>query len=544
MGYLAAVLVTGMATALCSYASRILDHSNLIMIYLLSIVYIATRFGRGPSILASILGVFEFDYFCVPPHFSFAVADTQYIISLTVMITIIILITTLTSEVQAQAEVGRSREKRSEALRALTTDMSLLRGRDRLVEVAMRHIRTFFDAMVGIYLPDASGKLNEYTADLGLIKLDRPISEMAGWAFQHREACGLGRATFSESASLYLPLVASQGVVGVLQVSPRGESRMSLAEDQELLETFARQTALCIEVATLSERTQIANIQIEREQLRNALLSSVSHDLRTPLATITGASSSLVEDKASLNDSQKQELAEVILEEAEHLNNHVRNLLEMTKLESGALSLKRNWVSIEETVGACLTRLERHLKKRQIQINIPIDLPLVPFDEILIQQVFLNLLENALKYSPEGSPIDIAAELEPASGESKLEWVKIRVADRGQGLKEGEEEKIFIKFYRSAATSSHMGVGLGLSICHAIVKAHGGTISAANREGGGAEFTVRLRLDGTQPLSIIELDFENKEIASSEISGEISSEKTGENADPNSEEPTPGKQST
>lgn len=501
MGYIAAILVTGLATALSAYASRYLDHSNLIMMYLLSIVYIATRFGRGPSIIASILSVAEFDYFCVEPRYHLGTTDWQYIITFTVMLTIAILITTLTSEVQAQAELARSREKRSEALRALTTELSVTRGRDKLVEVALRHMRTFFDAMVGIYLPDLDGRLFEYTADHGLVKIERPDNEIASWVYENKQSCGLGKGPFATAASLYIPLLATQGIVGVLQASPRGESRLNLSDDFQLLETFAHQTALCIEVALFAERTQDAAIQIEREQLRNALLSSVSHDLRTPLATITGASSSLVEDRSTLSDSQKQELSQVIFEEADHLNNLVRNLLEMTKLESGPLTVKKTWHSIEELVGSSMTRLERHLKNRLVHIHVPRELPLVAFDDILLQQVFLNLLENALKYTPDGSPIDIDAGLEP---KDKPEWVVVNFSDRGPGLKEGEEDKIFIKFYRSATASQHMGVGLGLAICRAIIKAHGGTISARNREGGGSIFCLKLPIEGSPPASIME----------------------------------------
>lgn len=518
MGYIAAVVITGIATALCAYASPYLDHSNLIMIYLLTIVYIATRFGRGPSILASFLSVIEFDYFCVTPHYSFAVADWQYVITFTVMLAIAILITTLTSEVQAQAELGRAKEKRSDALRALSTDLSLTRGRDKLVEVSLRHIRTFFDAMVGIYLPDESGRLIEYTADRGLVRLDRQENEIATWSLNNKESCGLGKGPYASARSLYLPLVATQGVLGVLQVSPRSDSRMNLSDDLELLESFANQTALCMEVAMLSEKTQSAAIQIEREQLRNALLSSVSHDLRTPLATITGASSNLVEDRSSLSEPQKLELAQVILEEAEHLNNLVRNLLEMTKLESGPLTVKKRWLSIEEVIGASMTRLERHLKNRRINIQLPRDLPLVPLDEILMQQVFLNLLENAMKYTPTDSEIDIEAYADQSAQET-AGVIVIKFSDRGPGLKPGEEDKVFLKFYRSPAAAQQMGgVGLGLAICKAIISAHGGTITASNREsGGGSEFTIKLPLDGNPPASIVELAAEAPDSLETEL---------------------------
>lgn len=501
MGYLATVVITSIATALCWSASRYLDHSSLVMFYLLSIVYIATRFGRGPSILASFLSVAAFDYFCVHPKYSFLIGDWQFIITFTVMLTIAILISTLTAELQDQAELGRLREKRSEAMRKFSTELSLTRGRDRIVEVAIRHVRTMFDAMVGIYLLDSDNKINEYTADKGLEKLERPENELASWVFQHGEICGLGRGAYPQANSLYLPLIAGQGVLGVLQVSPRGETR-GLSDDMELLENFVNHTALAMEVATLSETAQKATIQVEREQLRNALLSSVSHDLRTPLATITGASSSLAESSTSLSESQKTELAQVILEESEHLNSLVRNLLDMTRLESGTLKVQKSWYSIEELVGACLTRMERYLQKRQLNILLPQDLPLVPLDEILMQQVLLNLLENAVRYTPPESPIDIeASQGEDADGK----YVLLKVGDRGPGIIIGEEQNIFTKFYRSAnAANAQMGVGLGLAICYAISRIHGGSITVSNREGGGAQFTVRLPLDGEAPAFLLE----------------------------------------
>ncbi len=513
MGYLAAILVTSLATLLCWQASFYLDHSNLIMIYLLCIVYIATRFGRASSILASFLSLAEFDYFCVNPRFSLAITDWQFIITFTVMLTIAILISTLTSELQDQAEQRKKREKRSEALRALSTDLSRTRGWDKLTDIAIKHIRTFFDAMVGVYLPDPNGKLLEYTADRGLVRVERQDNEIALWAYQHREACGLGRGPFAQASSLYLPLIASKGAVGVLQVSPRGEPRIADQDDMELLETFANHAAHAIEVAQLSELAKDAAMRVEREQLRNALLSSVSHDLRTPLATITGASSSLVESRESLNEAQKQELAEVILEEAEHLNKLVRNILDMSRLESGPLAINKSWHSIEEIVGSCMTRLEPHLGKRQVSIKIPKELPLIPLDELLIQQVLMNLLENAIKYSDPDSEVEIEAALEDgadshpdkeADKETNFEAgsVLVTIADRGPGIVPGEEEKIFAKFYRSNPVSQQIGVGLGLTICRAIINAHGGSISAANRRDGGTIIKIRLPLEGSSPSSL------------------------------------------
>jgi two-component system sensor histidine kinase KdpD len=270
---------------------------------------------------------------------------------------------------------------------------------------------------------------------------------------------------------------------------PEGQS-FEAPEQLHLLETFASQTALAIERASLADEAQAAQVRAEAERLRSSLLSSVSHDLRTPLTAITGAASTLLEPDNGLTAGGRRDLAETIAEEAHRLNRLVQNLLEMTRLEAG-VQIKKEWHPLEEIAGAALSHLDRVLRDHPVQAALPKDLPLVPVDDVLIEQVFINLLENAVKYTPPGTPIEIAASA--GAGE-----VTVEVADRGPGLAPGDVERVFEKFYRGAPGGA-LGAGLGLPICRAIVEAHGGRMWAENRTGGGAAFRFTLPISGTPP---------------------------------------------
>ena len=292
--------------------------------------------------------------------------------------------------------------------------------------------------------------------------------------------------THAEATAFYVPLRAGRETFGVMAVLPAADGHIFLPEQQNLLDVFANQTALAME-RTLSQRTaEDTRLRMETEQMRSSLLSAVSHDLRTPLASITGAASTLRAQGDKLPAGVRQELLESISEETERLSRLVGNLLDMTRFESGAVDLRRDYYPLEEIVGTALQRLERQLGGRAVTTQLPEDLPPVYVDDVLLGQVVLNLLENALKYTPVGTPLEVAAEAVP--GAAALE-----IRDRGPGLIPGEEERIFEKFYRGA-TKGAGGAGLGLAICRAIVKAHGGEITAFNRAGGGAVFRIRLPL--------------------------------------------------
>jgi len=264
---------------------------------------------------------------------------------------------------------------------------------------------------------------------------------------------------------------------------------------QRLLETFAAQAAVALERALVAEQAQHEQVEAEAERLRTALLSSLSHDMRTPLGAITGAASSLLEDGGGLPEAARRDLVRTILEESTRMNRLIGNLLDMIRLESGALQVQKEWQPLEEVVGVALIRLEERLKEHPVTVRLPPDLPLLLMDGLLVEQVFVNLLENAVKYTPPGAPVEIAA----AAGEGA---VVVDVADRGPGFPPGEEARVFDKFYRVAGATTVAGVGLGLTICRGIVTAHGGRIWAENRPGGGAAFHFTLPLAAEPPASV------------------------------------------
>jgi two-component system sensor histidine kinase KdpD len=316
-----------------------------------------------------------------------------------------------------------------------------------------------------------------------------PDWSVAEWVWLHQRPAGVGTDTLPSSRGLFLPLKGSRGRVGVLAVYPSTETRLSDPDERQLLDTFAGLIGSALERTQLADEARRARLRAETEQLRNSLLSSVSHDLRTPLAVVTGATSSLLDEHGPRDEQARRELLQTAHEEALRLNRLVRNLLDMTRLEAGALKVHKELQPVEEVVGAALDRMEDRLRGRDVHTSIPDDLPLVPFDPALIEQVLINLLENATKYTPAESPIDIGARGQDDS-------VLVEVADRGPGVSEQDAERVFDKFYR-AREGEGGGVGLGLTICRGIVSAHGGRIWVEPRPGGGASFRFTLPLDRT-----------------------------------------------
>jgi len=345
-----------------------------------------------------------------------------------------------------------------------------------------------FGARSIILVPSDGGGLEAAGAAADLDERERSV---AIWACEHGEAAGRGTDTLPASDGLYLPLGSATGCAGVLGVFSADATKLDDPGQRQLLDTFAHQVATALERTRLAHDAELARIRAEREELRNSLLSSVSHDLRTPLAAITGAATMLLEDEAA-TASIRRELLETVHEEADRLNRLVGNLLDMTRLESGGLRVHKEWTVLEEVIGSALNRLEPMLRGRQVEVRLAPDLPLVPLDGVLIGQVFFNLLENAAKYTPADSPIEIGARVSDGV-------VVIEVADRGPGIPNGSEDRVFDKFFRATDGSSARGTGLGLTICRGIVVAHGGTIVAENRNGGGAVFRISLPLEGAPP---------------------------------------------
>jgi two-component system, OmpR family, sensor histidine kinase KdpD len=487
--YLWSAAVVFSCTLVCWAMHERLDRSNVIMVYLLGVAFVASRYGRGPSAAAALLSVAAFDFYFVPPYLTFAVADTQHLITFGVMLLVSVLISTLATRVRAQADAARQREERTRVLYAMSRDLAAARTVEEVARAAGRHVSDVFDGETSILVPTPGGGLAPASAQ-------EPAGEareraVAQWAFDHGRAAGLGTDTLPGASAVWVPLRGTQSVLGVVGVRPDPDMIPLRPDQLDLLEALTRQVASGLERARLAEEAQQARVAVETERLRSTLLSSVSHDLRTPLATITGAASSLLQDTSIAGEGQR-ELTEAIYEEAVRLNRLVTNLLDMTRLESGSLQLNRDWHSLEELVGSALARLEPGLKNRMVRVAIPADLPLVPVDGVLVEQALVNLLENAVKYTDPDCPIDVTAR----AGEGVL---TVEVADEGPGLPAGAEERVFEKFYRVA--SAQRGFGLGLPICRAIVTAHGGQIRAEKRYPRGTRFRFTLPLGEAPPTA-------------------------------------------
>ena len=490
--YLGTLPVVAFITALSAVAQRRLELSNIAMIYLVGVVVAAVAFGRGPAILAAILSVAAFDFLFVPPQFTFAVSDTQYIITFGVMLLVAVVIGTLTAQLREQLTSARLRERRSAALYRLSQELASRGTAREILAVAVDRITEVFGGQAAILLPDETGRVRVNVGDGSLFGGGEHERAVAEWVYHNRQMAGLGTQTLSAARGLHLPLSGASSMLGVVSLHPSEREKLHGPERLKLLQAFVNQTALALERCALAETAERANAQAETERARNALLSSVSHDLRTPLASITGAATSLRDDNGALKHDTRRELADMIAQEAARLNRVIGDLLELTRLESGAVRVRKEWHSLEEIVGAALVRLEQRLGERRIQSAIPADLPLVPLDDVLFERVVWNLVENADRLSPPGQPIEL-------SGAIEGRFLRFKVADRGPGLPAGEERRVFEKFYRGPGAVAGTGAGLGLAICRGIVEAHGGRIEAANRPGGGAVFSVWLPLEGDPP---------------------------------------------
>jgi len=321
---------------------------------------------------------------------------------------------------------------------------------------------------------------------------------VAEWVADHDQMAGLGTNTLPNATALFAPLVGSQRTMGTVGIRPNDLDRFADPDQIRLLETCASLIALSLERDQSVIEAGDARLRVQAEEMRNALLSSVSHDLRTPLSVIAAASSTLL-DRRDMQIDLANELLQTIADESHHLARLVDNLLDMTRLESGAAPPLKQWHVLEEVVGSALTRLRRDLARHKVTVSIPQDIPLIFVDGVLLEQVFVNLLENAARYTPTGSHIELSAE-------HRGNTLEIRVADNGPGLPPGSEAKVLEKFFRAppAIGDNRRGVGLGLAICQAIVRAHGGKLIARNRPQGGAEFVIELRLDQKPPTVVLD----------------------------------------
>jgi two-component system sensor histidine kinase KdpD len=498
-------LVLSVATLLAAVCYQFgLTEANVVMLYLLGVFLVAFHYGRLPGILSSILSVMLFDILFIPPRFSFAIGDSQYLITFTVMLTIALLTSTLTARVRRQAELALINQERTEALYRVSCALTSAAVLPAMLAEAERAARDVFGGEAAAFVPDAQRMVHvivDHPADFAANASEVAVAQ---WVLDHGRPAGRATDTLPSVQALYLPIRLGERVIGVLGLKHPHPEILLLPDPKQLLEAFCRQLAQALDRSRLIDATLQAEVDTEKERLRSSLLSSVSHDLRTPLAVIAGASSSLLDFEHEPPQAIRRELLETIHEEAQRLTRLVENLLNMTRLESGAVTVQKEWHVLEEVVGSALSHLKFQLVGRQVLTKLPSETTLIPLDPILIEQVLVNLVENAVKYSPAGRSIEISATTEPGQ-------VRIEVLDHGKGFAPGEEDQVFEKFYRGAlANRADRGAGLGLAICRAIVKSHGGKIWAANHPDGGARVTFTLPIEGLSPTLPVEAEEENE----------------------------------
>jgi len=486
--YLLSLLLVGLSTLLSFFVRGNLEPTNLVMLYLVSVVIAAVYLGRGPSLLATITSVLAFDFFLVPPYFTFAVSDTQYIITFIVLFVISLVISSLAARGREQGDAAIQREKQTAALYDLSKDLTSAADLLQVANIIISQIGKAFGRDVAIFLPN--NQQLQIFASSPNYQPDQNELAVASWAYEHNQPAGRGTDTLPAAALRCHPLKTSNGTVGVLGVRAKDLTNFLSPEQRLTLAAFANQSALALERASLSEQARQAELLRATESLQTALLNSISHDLRTPLVSITGALSSLDEDNGTLNVSSRRALIENARGEADRLNRLVGNLLNMTRIESGAIKLRLESEDIQDVIGTALEQLGSRLENHKVQVNIPMGFPLIPMDFTLIAQVLVNIFENAVKYSPIDSTIEASAELLD-------EKIRIKIADRGAGIPFEDLTRIFDKFYRVQRPENVSGTGLGLSISKGIIEAHHGNIYANAREGGGTIITIELPLNNT-----------------------------------------------
>jgi two-component system sensor histidine kinase KdpD len=479
-------------TVICAVTRPYLDLADKAMIYVLGVLFVASRSTRGPALFASIASVAALDFFFVPPFHTFAVSDSRYVVTFLVMLVTGILVSSLTVRIRSQAAAARERERRTAILYALTRTFAFRRGAGEIAEAARRHVEILFGTPAAVLLAGDATPLTVLAgSEHAFLREERELT-VAQWVLEHGRPAGHSTDTLPAAQALYLPLAGGKRTLGVLAIALADRPDPLTASQRQLLDVFVSQSALALERAVLAEETVEARLAAETERLRSTLLATMSHDFRTPIATITGAATTLLDESAAVPSAERRDLLETIREEAERLGRLVRDLLDLNRIESGALVVHKEWCPLEEMVGAALARTEEMLAGREAQVCLPKSLLGAEVDPVLIEQVLTNLLENAAKYTPAGSPIEI-------EGQAVSGGVEVTVADHGPGIPPADLERVFDKFHRLAGDAHVPGTGLGLAICRAILAAHGGRIWAENRPDGGARFRFFLPAAGAPP---------------------------------------------
>lgn len=487
--YLFSLVIVVAAALLADLLQAFLSLPNLSMVFLFGVLVCAVLWGLRASVMASLLSVLLYDFFFVPPIHTFTINRPEDVLALIVFLVVAVLTSNLTGRIRDQAEAARRRETRTAALYSLSSELASAVGLEQVTDIIAYQISRNLEAEVVVLLPE-SDRLRPVASHPPTSLTDSEVAS-GTWGWRHNQAVGRGSNTLPGERRLYLPLRSAHGAIGMLALLFKSESTIIDPEQQRLLDALAGQSALAIERATLVRDIERAQLISERERLQAILLSSISHDLRTPLASILGSATSLLESDGAFDQTTERELLKTIQEEGERLNRFVGNLLDTTRLESGALGLHREWSELAEIIGTALTRLQGITAKHQLNTELEPNIPLLRLDFVLVEQVLVNLIENAAKYSPPASTITLRAFRTGTH-------VVIEVEDEGIGIPANDLENVFNKFYRVEHGDRVIaGTGLGLSICRGIVEEHGGRIIATSpgKSGKGATFRVLLPIE-------------------------------------------------
>jgi len=458
------------------------------LVFLTAVLASAIVWGLLPSLFAAVASVLAYNFFFLPPLYTFTVADPENVLALFFFLVVAVIVSNLTARTRSQILAARSRAKTTAELYAFSRKVAGIGALDDLLWATAYQISSMLDARTVLLLPakDSEG-LEVASGYPPEDHLDDADMAAARWTWEHNRPAGRGADTLPGGKRLFLPLRTGSGPVGVMGIDRDAPGPLLTPDERRLLDALADQAAVAIERISLARGLDEARVLAETERLRAALLTSISHDLRTPLASILGAVSSLRSFPERYSAAEREELLATLQDEAERLNRFVSNLLDMTRLESGAIELKLELIDVAEIVGSALQRAGNVLAGHRVEVELEPHLPMLRIDAVLFEQVLFNLLDNAAKYSPTGSRIDLRASRDG-------ELVEIEVVDEGPGIPSADLKRIFDKFYRvQAQDRRRAGTGLGLAICRGFVEALGGSIVARNRrDRSGAVLMIRM----------------------------------------------------
>lgn len=468
--------------------------TNIVLLYLLPVLISAVRWGRGPSFFAAFLGVLAFDFLFVPPVFSFTVSEVRDLFIFAVYLVVALVTGTMATKLRNELEKTRQREERTLALYALSQEIAAEADLPQVLETLVKTVSETIHAQVSILVSDPDDDVVRQAASYPPQHSlpDGKEQAVAHWVLEHGLSAGKGTEILREASELIFPVKAEDKTLAVLAIKMNNEEETVSPEQRQLIEAFANLAAVAIIRVQLAEEAEQAKWLAESEKLHRALLNSISHDLRTPLASITGAATSLLAEGNVYTREVREVLLHTIKEEAQRMNRFVANLLDMVRLESGILKPKAEWCDIQDIIGVVLRATKEASQQHILKVHIPPELPLVKADFTLIEQVMINLLENGVKYSPPGSEISISARYHD-------KMLLVIVADSGSAIPKIEQERVFDKFYRLHSTKNISGTGLGLSICKGIVEAHGGSIWVDSSPEYGNRFTFSLPVSEQPP---------------------------------------------